>query len=102
MSGVIILLKRSFLYEAGAAGEKGVIPVIVVESSKRKKYQYSRIEGFRLRTRWFKGSGIIGNKEFVSSKEKLFRKIFETERHKIPRPISGISSVFSLKGCLSR
>lgn len=92
-----LLFYRRFLYQVGAVGEKGVIPAEVVESDKRKKYQYSRIERFRWRTRWFTDSGIIGSKKFVTTKEKPFREIFATKRQKRPSPISGISSVFSLK-----
>jgi len=92
-----IILYRRFLYEVGAVGQKAVIPTVVATSGKRKKYQYSRIERFRLRTRWFTDSGIIGSKKFVASREKLFRELLKTKRQKIPRPISGISSVFSLK-----
>jgi len=91
-----IVLYRKFVYEVGAVGEKGVIPAKVVESGKKNKYRYSTVERFRLRTRWFTDSGIIGSREFVASKQKFFKGVLNKDKPST-WPVCGLESFFSLK-----
>jgi putative transposase len=51
----------------------------------------------RYRTRYFTDSGIIGSKAFVSSQYQRFRHLFASKNEKIPKPISGLSGVYSMK-----
>jgi hypothetical protein len=91
-----IVLYRQFVYEVGAVGEKGVIPAKVVESGKKNKYRYSTVERFRLRTRWFTDSGIIGSKKFVESKQRFFKDVLNKDKPGT-WPVCGLESFFSLK-----
>ena len=52
---------------------------------------------FRCRSRYFIDSGIIGSKEFVNRIYQKFKGIFNTPNEKQPRPISGLTRVYSLK-----
>jgi putative transposase len=49
------------------------------------------------RTRYFTDSGIIGTKEFVSEHYQRFKDVFMSKREKIPKPVSGLDGVYSLK-----
>jgi len=52
---------------------------------------------FRCRSRYFIDSGVIGSKEFVNRIYQQFKDIFNSRNEKIPRRISGLTSVYSLK-----
>jgi hypothetical protein len=49
------------------------------------------------RTRYFTDSGIIGTKEFVSSNYQRFKDLFMSKREKVPKPVTGLDGVYSLK-----
>jgi hypothetical protein len=49
------------------------------------------------RTRYFTDSGIIGTKAFVSQHYQKFKRIFYSKKEKIPKRISGLDGVYSLK-----
>jgi hypothetical protein len=52
----------------------------------------------RYRTRCcFTDSGIIGSKEFVSAHYQRFKHLFVSKLKKIPKPIEGLSGIYSLK-----
>jgi putative transposase len=80
------------------AKDKGqVIGNDIVEHEREKKYEISRTDRFRFRTRYFADSGIIGTKEFVSENYQRFKDLFMSKREKFPKPVAGLDGVFSLK-----
>ena len=93
---------RRYVYEAGALdhpgkGQARVIDNDIVEHERKKNYEIKRIDRFRYRTRYFTDSGIIGSKEFVSSNYQRFKDVFTSKREKIPKPVTGLDGVYSLK-----
>ncbi len=49
------------------------------------------------RTRYFSDFGIIGTKEFVLGKYQKFKDVFMSKREKVPKSISGLDGIYSLK-----
>jgi len=95
-------LIRRYIYEAGALdhpgkGQARVIDNDIVEHERKKKYEIKRIDRFRYRTRYFTDSGIIGTKEFVSKTYVRFKHHFNSKNDKKPKPVKGLSGVYSLK-----
>jgi len=93
---------RRFVYEAGAVNrpEKGRSKVIgdkILEKERKRKFELSRNDRFRYRTRYFTNSGVIGSKEFVSKTYKRFKHVFNSKNDKTPKAIKGLSGVYSLK-----
>ena len=93
---------RRYVYEAGALdrADKGSAKVIekdIVEDERKKDYEIKRIDRFRYRTRYFTDSGIIGTKEFVSVHYQKFKNLFMSKNDKVPKPVSGLNGVYSLK-----
>ncbi len=93
---------RRYAYEAGAVDrpEKGKAKVIdkaVIEKERKRDFEFSRVQRFQSRTRYFSDSGIIGTKEFVRQNYQLFKGLFQSKREKIPKPIKGLDGVYSLK-----
>ena len=90
---------RRFLYEKGGnETEKGSrINEKILEKERGRDFKLSRIDRFRYRTRYFSDSGVIGTKEFVNKQYRQFRHIFQSKREKIPKRISGLDGVYSLK-----
>jgi len=93
---------RRYVYEAGALdrSDKGSARVIdkdIVEKEGQNNYEIKRIDRFRYRTRYFTDSGIIGTKEFVSINYQRFKGVFMSKREKIPRLVSGLDGIYSLK-----
>ena len=93
---------RRYVYEAGAVNrpEKMQAKVIddkVVAKERKNQFEISRISRFRYRTRYFTDSGIIGSKEFVSKTYMRFKHHFNSKNEKKPKPVKGLSGVYSLK-----
>jgi len=93
---------RQYIYEVGALDRSAnkpakTIDTQVVEKERRKGYALTRVDRFRYRTRYFTDSGIIGSKSFVAEKYQLFKHLFRSKNEKIPKPIKGLSGVYSLK-----
>jgi putative transposase len=79
---------------------KGKIKVIdprVLAREKRKGFQITQASRLRYRTRYFTDSGIIGSQEFVSTHYQRFKHLFESKNEKIPKPIQGLTGIYSLK-----
>ena len=55
------------------------------------------MDRFSYRTRYFSDSGIIGTKEFVSKNYIKFKHFFQSKNDKIPKRITGLEGVYSLK-----
>jgi putative transposase len=93
---------RRYIYEAGAVNrpEKGKTRVIgdkILEKERTREFELSRSNRFRYRTRYFTDSGVIGSKEFVSMNYKRFKGVFMSKREKIPKPVTGLDGIYSLK-----
>ena len=93
---------RRYVYEAGALdhpgkGQAGVIDNDIVENERGNDFELKRIRRFRYRTRYFTDSGIIGTKEFVSKNYMRFKHHFNSKNEKIPKPVRGLSGIYSLK-----
>jgi REP element-mobilizing transposase RayT len=93
---------RRYVYEAGALNrpEKQMAKVIddkVVEKERIREFELSRSDRFRYRTRYFTDSGVIGSKEFVSSTYQRFKHLFHSKKEKKPKPVKGLSGIYSLK-----
>ena len=93
---------RRYVYEAGSLNkpEKGKVKVIkdkVLKKERKKDFKLSRSDRFNYRTRYFTDSGIIGSKEFVSNHYRRFKDLFMSKNEKIPRPVTGLDGMYSLK-----
>jgi hypothetical protein len=81
----------------GRAGQGKVIGDRILEKERKRDFELSRSDRFRYRTRYFTDSGIIGTKEFVSENYQRFKDVFMSKREKIPKLVSGLDGVYSLK-----
>ena len=92
-------LYRKFLYEKGSnTAEKGSqIAEKTVEKARKRDFKISQVDRFKYRTRYFSDSGIIGTKEFVAKNYQRFKHHFQSKNDKIPKLISGLDGVYSLK-----
>jgi len=93
---------RRYMYHAGSIDrpDKGKVKVIdprLLKKEKRKGFKITHASRLRYRTRYFTDSGIIGSKEFVSTHYKQFKHLFKSKNEKIPKPIQGLSGIYSLK-----
>ncbi|MBL0715212.1 MAG: hypothetical protein JJV98_16105, partial [Desulfosarcina sp.] len=93
---------RKYMYEAGSISrsDKGSARVIdprVLYKEKKKGFEISKASRLRFRTRYFTDSGIIGSKAFVSANYQRFKHLFLSKHEKKPKPIQGLSGMYSLK-----
>jgi REP-associated tyrosine transposase len=93
---------RRYVYEAGAINQpgKGRVKVIkdkVLEKERKRDFALSRNDRFRYRTRYFTDSGVIGSKDFVSKNYMRFKHYFNSKNEKKPKPVKGLSGIYSLK-----
>ena len=93
---------RRYVYEAGALNrpEKSKTKVIgdrILEKERRRDFELSRNDRFKYRTRYFTDSGVIGSKEFVSKNYMRFKHHFNSKNEKKPKPVKGLSGIYSLK-----
>ena len=93
---------RRYVYEAGAINrpEKMQAKVIgdkILEKERKREFELSRNDRFRYRTRYFTDSGVIGSKDFVSQNYIRFKNYFNSKNEKKPKPVKGLSGVYSLK-----
>jgi len=96
------VFNRRYVYEAGAVnrpemGKTKVIGPKMLEKERKREFELSRSDRFRYRTRYFTDSGVIGSKEFVSKTYMRFKHHFNSKNEKIPKPVRGLSGVYSLK-----
>ena len=94
---------RRFLYEKGGlTTEKGrSIDPAIVEKERKNEFRISPTDRFRYKTRYFSDSGIIGTKKFVSDTYRQVKHVFQSKREKIPKKISGLDGMYSLKRLVS-
>ena len=93
---------RKYMYYAGSIDrpDKGKINVIdprVFYKEKRKDFKITQASRLRYRTRYFTDSGIIGSKEFVNRHYQQFKHLFTSKNEKVPKPIQGLSGIYSMK-----
>jgi len=96
---------RRFLYETGAMEEttgsqkerKTAIESSIVKKERKNNFQMTRTRRFMYRTRYFTDSGIIGGKVFVLDTYRKAKEAFQYKRDKVPKPISGLAGIYSLK-----
>ena len=90
---------RRFLYEAAAIdkGKSVTIDEKIVAVERKKDFNLTRTRRFLYRTRYFTDSGIIGTKEFVKLTYNRVQEKYDAKREKTPKPISGLSGIYSLK-----
>jgi putative transposase len=85
------------LSQVNSTGQARVIGDKILEKERNREFELSRSDRFRYRTRYFTDSGVIGSKEFVSMNYQRFKNVFMSKREKIPRRVSGLDGVYSLK-----
>jgi REP element-mobilizing transposase RayT len=85
------------LSQVNSTGQAKVIDDATLKKERHKNYEIGRADRFRYRTRYFTDSGIIGTKEFVSVNYQRFKGVFMSKREKIPKPVTGLDGVYSLK-----
>ena len=97
-----IIRYRRYVYEAGAIKQpgKGRVKVIkdrVLERERDRGFELSNSDRFRYRTHFFTDSGVIGSKDFVSRNYMRFKHHFNSKNEKKPKPVRGLSGIYSLK-----
>jgi len=93
---------RRYMYEAGSLDrtDKGRVKLIdprILAKQKNKDFEITKARCLRYRTRYFTDSGIIGSKEFVSTHYQRFKHLFAAKNKKLPKPVKGLSGMYSLK-----
>ena len=71
--------------------------IVILEKERNRKFEISRNDRFRYRPRYFTDSKVIGSKEFVSKTYMRFKHHFISKNEKRPKPVKGLSGVYSLK-----
>jgi putative transposase len=80
---------RRFVYEKG--GLEGL------DKECKRDFEVRKLDRFLFRTRYFTDSGIIGSKAYVSDLYLAFKHQFASKREKVPKRISGLEGIYSLK-----
>ncbi len=62
-----------------------------------KDLDLETVRRFRKQHRFFQDSGILGSKEFVTKYYTRFKDYFYTTKEKVPKKISGLDGIFSMK-----
>ncbi len=89
--------KYAPLSQVNSTGQAKVIGDRILEKERKREFELSRNDRFRYRTRYFTDSGVIGSKEFVSKTYMRFKHHFNSKNEKKPKPVKGLSGVYSLK-----
>ena len=100
----IVRAYREFVYETGAvdAGKGAVIDEKIVDKERKCKYQISRVDRFRYRTRYFTDAGIIGSKAFVSEVFDQVKHLLRSKDERSFTPVGGVDGVYSMKRLVTR
>jgi hypothetical protein len=95
----IVRKYREFVYETGAVdvGKGAVIDQKIVDKERKRKFNISRVERFRYRTRYFTDAGIIGSKEFVSEVFDQVKHLLQSKDERKFTSVGGIKGVYSMK-----
>ena len=95
-------LYRRFVYEAGAIDHPNKpnakkIRKNVLRKARKKNFKLTRTERFLVRSRYFTDSGVIGSKAYVAESYLTFQDVFQNPGRRKPKPVHGLSGVYSLK-----
>ena len=95
-------LYRKFVYEVGAVDHPNKpnakkIRKNVLRKARKKNFKPTRMERFLVRSRYFTDSGVIGSKAFVADAFNRFQDVFQNPGSRKPKPVHGLSGVYSLK-----
>ena len=85
------------LSQVNSTGQAKVIADKILEKERKREFELNRSDRFRYRTRYFTDSGVIGSKDFVSKTYMRFKHHFNSKNEKKPKPVRGLSGVYSLK-----
>jgi REP element-mobilizing transposase RayT len=93
---------RRHVYEAGAivradGKSRKVIDRAIIEKERERNFEPARTDRFLTRTRYFTDSGIIGSQAFVTDHARMFRHMFTSRHEKKPRPVKGLTGMYSLR-----
>ncbi len=90
---------RKFVYETGAVDtdKRAGLNEKIVKKERKKDFKLTRTDRFKLRTRYFSDSGIIGSKKFVSETHQRFKHYFQSKSDRNPNHIKGLKGFYSLK-----
>jgi REP element-mobilizing transposase RayT len=90
---------RRFLYRAGAIdrGKGVVLDPELLEKEQQREFRLPTGRRLLYRTRYFTDSGIIGTREYVRLTYQQVKDRFGARRDKMPKPISGLNGIYSLK-----
>jgi REP element-mobilizing transposase RayT len=90
---------RRFLYGAGAidGGKGAVLEATLLEKESHRQFRLPAGRRLLYRTRYFTDSAIIGTREYVRRTYRQVEDRFGAKRDKVPKPISGLHGIYSLK-----
>jgi putative transposase len=80
---------RRFVYQKGG--------LEVLDKGCKRDLEVGKVDRFLFRTSYFTDSGIIGSKAYVSNLYRAFKYQFSAKRGKVPKRISGLEGIYSLK-----
>ena len=100
----IVRAYREFVYETGAvdAGKGAVIDEKILKKERRRKYQISRADRFRYRSRYFTDAGVIGSKAFVREVFDQVKHLLRSRDERVFTPVGGVEGVYSMKRLITR
>ena len=90
---------RDYLYHAGGIHKPGTASISdkIIEEEAGRDFNLGGLRRFRYRTRYFTDAGIIGSRAFVAATYEVFKDRFYASREKIPKRVTGIDGMYSLK-----
>ncbi|MBW2678747.1 MAG: transposase [Deltaproteobacteria bacterium] len=89
---------RNYMYNAGSIDRPGkVIDPRQLIREKKRGVEITQAGRLRYRNRYFTDSGIIGSEAFVSTHYQRFKHHFTCKHEKKPKPIQGLSGIYSMK-----
>ena len=90
---------RRFVNETGVMNSGKVVQIDkkVLVKERKRNFKISRMDRFKQRIRYFTDSGIVGSKEFVRENFLRFKHLFQTKNDRLPKRVSGLDGIYSLK-----
>ncbi len=86
------------MYKVGSINRPGkVIDPRQLIREKKRGVEITQAGRLRYRNRYFTDSGIIGSEAFVSTHYQRFKHHFTCKHEKKPKPIQGLSGIYSMK-----
>lgn len=90
---------RRYVYEAGAIHRENAAAIdgLTMEKERQRGFEITRHDRFRLKTRFFTESCILGSREFVKEHSRFLKKVFGGNHDKKPMKIKGLDGLYSLR-----